>query len=136
METGEGRTEGLPRSGMTLTQVLALERRITLYGTRITDLSPRGDLGLGLDPEGPVGFAWVRAYRRGGRFAVLPSPRLISVFGEGRPAAADDGCAQPGERLWTVAAADRALRLQLAQGALQALLDLDLADEPDAPTPG
>ena len=41
-----------PRAGVTLTQVLALERRVDLYGSRITDLAPRGDLGLGLDPEG------------------------------------------------------------------------------------
>ncbi|MFO1330765.1 MAG: hypothetical protein U1F56_25715 [Rubrivivax sp.] len=113
-----------PRAGVTLTQVLALERRVDLYGSRITDLAPRGDLGLGLDPEGPIGFALVRGYRRNGRFACLPSPLVLSVFGDGRAPAPEDPDAGEGERVWTVAAADRALQVKLQQGTLAALLQL------------
>jgi hypothetical protein len=113
------------RPGVSLTQVLALGRRLALYGSRIHDLSPRGDLGLGLDPEGPVGFALVHGYRRGERFTTLPTPLVLSVFGDGQPADAADVHARPGDRVWTVAAADRALRLDLQQGTLAALLALD-----------
>lgn len=116
-------------STVTLTQVLSLDRQLVLYGQRVSDLSPRGDLGLGLDPEGPVGFALVRGFRRGGRCHRLDTPLVISVFGDGQPAAADDGFAQPDERLWTMAAADRALRLDLQQGPLAALLE---SGRPDA----
>lgn len=114
--------EPAARPGITLTQVLSLDRRLSLYGNRITDLVPRGDLGLGLDPEGPVGFALVRGYRRGARFNWLPVPLVLSVFGDGQPPAADDDDARAGERIWTVAAADRALQLQLQQCTLAALL--------------
>jgi hypothetical protein len=113
------------RPGMTLTQVLALGRRVVLYGHKITDLVPYGDLGIGLDPEGPVGFALVRGYRRNDRFTCLPEPVVLSVFGNGRPAAADDGDAHAGEHLWTMAAADRALQLRLQPGTVGTLLQLD-----------
>lgn len=113
-------------AGVTLTQVLALDRRIALYGCRITDLTPRGDLGVGLDPEGPVGFALVRGYRRNGRFALLAAPIVLSVFGDGHSPAPDDADARAGERIWTVSAADRALHLRLQQGTLAALLQLDV----------
>ena len=113
------------RPGMTLTQVLALDRRIVLYGHKITDLAPYGDLGIGLDPEGPVGFALVRGYRRNDRFTCLPEPIVLSVFGSGRPAAAGDEDAHAGEHLWTMAAADRALQLRLQPGTVGALLQLD-----------
>jgi hypothetical protein len=115
------------RLGMTLTQVLALDRRIVLYGRKITDLSPVGDLGIGLDPEGPVGFALVRGYRRNDRFTCLEKPIVLSVFGGGRPAAADDGDAHAGEHLWTMTAADRALQLHLQVGTVGTLLRLDPA---------
>lgn len=108
---------------ITLTQVLALDRRVVIYGIRITDLSPRGDLGLGLDPEGPVGFALVHGFSRNGQFTRLATPMVLSVYGEGRacdPAEHDGG---PGQRAWPVALADRALRLEMQQGSIAALLD-------------
>ncbi|WP_284620211.1 hypothetical protein [Aquabacterium humicola] len=108
----------------TLTEVLALGRLLSLYGRRISDVAPRGDLGLGLDPEGPVGFALIRAYRRHAGVVVLPEPLVLSVFGDGQPPDGDDADAQPGERIWTAAAADRAMRLQLQQGSLAALLGI------------
>jgi len=110
-------------SGVTITEVLSLDRRVCLYGMRITDLSPRGDLGLGLDPEGPVGFALVRGYRRNDQFRRLREPLVLSVFGEGDASDPDDAEALRGERVWKVALADRVLRLELQQGGLAALLD-------------
>jgi len=118
--------EASVRPGMTLTQVLALDRRIVLYGHKITDLVPRGDLGIGLDPEGPVGFALVRGYRRNDRFSCLPEPIVLSVFGNGRPAAIDDDDAQAGEHLWTMTAMDRALQLRLQPGTVATLLQLGM----------
>ena len=111
--------------GVTMTEVLSLDRRISLYGMRITDLSPRGDLGLGLDPEGPVGFALVRGYRRNDQFRRLNEPLVLSVFGEGSASDPDDAEALCGERVWKVALADRVLRLELQQGGVAALLDAD-----------
>ncbi len=123
----ESKHDDVPlRGGCTLTQVIALERRIDLYGRRVTDLSPRGDLGLGLDPEGPVGFAVIHGYRHGQRFTPLTHPLILSIFGDGHPPAADDADAAPGDSVWTVAAADRALRLQVGQGTLAALLGLEV----------
>lgn len=112
-------------AGITMTEVLSLDRRVSLYGVRITDLSPRGDLGLGLDPEGPVGFALVRGYRRNGLFRQLDEALVLSVFGEGRAGAPDDSEALAGERVWEVALADRLLRLQMQQGSLAALLNVE-----------
>lgn len=109
--------------GITITQVLSLDRRVSLYGLRITDLAPRGDLGLGLDPEGPVGFALVRGFRRNGLFKRLSEPLVLSVFGEGGISDPADADAMDGERVWQVALADRVLRLELQQGSLAALLD-------------
>ncbi len=111
------------RDGLTISQVLALDRRISLYGVRISDLSPRGDLGLGLDPEGPVGFAHIRGYRHNGSFTRLTQPLVLSVFGEGRAAEASDADAQIGERVWQAALADRVLRLEMRQGGLAAFLE-------------
>lgn len=116
------------RTSVTLTDVLALDRTMLLYGSRISDLNPRGDLGLGLDPEGPVGFALVRAYRRSGRFVALPAPCVLSIFGDGVLPAPDDPDAREGERLWPAAASDRALRLELHQGTLAALLTAGLVE--------
>jgi hypothetical protein len=112
-------------AGITMTEVLSLDRRVKLYGMRITDLSPRGDLGLGLDPEGPVGFALVRGYRRNDQFRRLNEPLVLSVFGEGSASDPGDAEALGGERIWKVALADRVLRLELQQGGLAALLDAD-----------
>jgi hypothetical protein len=122
MTSDEARADTPTGSGLTLTQVLNLERDLCLYGRRITDLSPRGDLGLGLDPEGPVGFAMVRAFRRAGGFTRLAKPLVLSVFGEGQRPDAADRDAEPGERLWIASAADRALRIELQHGTLTALL--------------
>lgn len=108
--------------GITLTQVLNLDRDLALYGQRITDLRPRGDLGLGLDPEGPVGFARIRAVRHCGRLKLLPTPLVLSVYGDGREPAEEDADAQLGERIWTATVADRALRLELQHGSFAALL--------------
>lgn len=108
--------------GVTMTEILSLDRRVRLYGMRITDLSPRGDLGLGLDPEGPVGFALVRGYRHHGLFKQLDQALVLSVFGEG--SRCDDADALDGERVWEVALADRLLRLELQQGSLAALLNV------------
>jgi hypothetical protein len=110
---------------LTISEVLSLNRRINLYGMRINDLSPRGDLGLGLDPEGPVGFARIRGYGRNGVFTVLGQPLVLSVFGEGRPCDPTDTNALPGEHMWRAALADRVLRLELQQGGLAALLEGD-----------
>jgi hypothetical protein len=110
--------------GVTMTEMLSLDRRVRLYGMRITDLSPRGDLGLGLDPEGPVGFALVRGYRRHGLFKQLDEALVLSVFGEGSRCDSDDADALDGERVWDVALADRLLRLELQQGSLAALLNV------------
>jgi hypothetical protein len=110
-------------TGISMTEMLSLDRRVSLYGMRITDLSPRGDLGLGLDPEGPVGFALVRAYRRNGQFKRLDEALVLSVFGEGRSCEPDDTDALAGERVWEVALVDRLLRLELQQGSLASLLN-------------
>lgn len=112
-------------AGITMTDVLSLDRRVCLYGVRITDLSPRGDLGLGLDPEGPVGFALVRGYRRNGQFTRLGGALVLSVFGDGRASEPDDADALAGERVWEVALADRLLRLEMQQGSLAALLNAE-----------
>ena len=120
LETTIGTPTG--RSGLTLTDVLALDRRLAIYGRPITDLAPRGDLGLGLDPEGPVGFALVRGFRRSNRFYLLRAALVLSVFGDGRAPTDDDPDSLTGERIWTVADADRALQLNLQQGTLAALL--------------
>lgn len=109
-------------SPFTLTQVLALDRQVALHGVRITDLSPRGDLGLGLDPEGPVGFALIHGFSRNGQFQRLAAPVVLSVFGEGRPHEGPGSEGPPAERIWHVALADRALRLELQQGSISALL--------------
>jgi hypothetical protein len=112
------------QSGLTISEVLSLDRSISLYGLRISDLSPRGDLGLGLDPEGPVGFARIRGYRQNGLFTSLPQPLVLSVFGEGRACEPSDSNALSGERIWPCALADRALRLEMQQGSLAALLSV------------
>jgi hypothetical protein len=113
------------REGLTISEVLSLDRRVSLYGVRISDMTPRGDLGLGLDPEGPVGFACIRGYRRRGGFVGLARPILLSVFGEGRVSDPSDIDARAGDRVWQAALNDQVLRLELLQGNLAALLDGD-----------
>lgn len=107
---------------ITLTELIAQRQTLTLYGVRIADVVPRGHLGLALDPEGPVGFAAVRAVVSGQRSVELPMPRVISVYGDGLPAAEDDPLARQGERVWTADRNDLAVRLDFCKGALQDLL--------------
>lgn len=114
---------------LTLTQVLARGRTLRLYGIRITDIHPQGDLGLALDPEGPVAFALVRAFHAAGRTTVLAQAAVLSVYGDGQPPGPDDPLAEAGERVWTAGAGDAALRLVLQQAPLLALLQ----DLPTAP---
>lgn len=110
----------------TLTQVLNRNRSVRLLGSRISDLSPRGDLGLGLDPEGPVGFALVRAFQQAGLWAALPEPLVLSVFGDGQTPAPDDAAAGPDERVWTVNSQDTVVRLALLPAPLASLLQAAL----------
>ncbi|OYU67320.1 MAG: hypothetical protein CFE45_43630 [Burkholderiales bacterium PBB5] len=105
-----------------LTQLLTRRAALRLYGQRIADISPRGDLGLGLDPDGPVVFALVRAYQQGGTTTELPEPTVISVYGEGQAPGADDAGAHADERVWLASADMPAWRLQLHSAPLQSLL--------------
>ena len=107
---------------ITLTQLLIRRAAVRLYGQRIADISPRGDLGLGLDPDGPVVFALVRAYQQGGCTTELSEPTVISVYGEGQPPGVDDAGALGGERVWLASADMPAWRLQLHSAPLQTLL--------------
>lgn len=106
---------------ITITQWLAERDEIRLFGRRISDLQPRGDLGLALDPDGPVGFALISRVVRRGCSVHLTPPRLLSVYGEGVPApAGDDGGSH--ERMWRCAAADPVLVLQIERGTLDQML--------------
>jgi hypothetical protein len=107
---------------ITLTQMLTRHRTVRLYGNRIADINPRGDLGLGLDPEGPVAFALIRAFHQAGHTTVLAEPAVLSVHGDGQAAGPDDPLAQADEQVWTAASTDAALRLELQQAPLQAIL--------------
>ena len=107
---------------VTLTQVLSQRDALRLYGSKVSDLSPRGDLGLGMDPEGPVGFAQIRAYRLGGRTLLLASPLIMSVFGEGEAPGEDDDVAQDSERVWSVRQDDMALSITVGRGSSMQLL--------------
>ncbi len=111
---------------ITLTQVLTRSSVLRLLGTRITDLTPRGDLGLGLDPEGPVGFALVRAFAQADRWTLLPQPLVLSVFGEGQPPGTDDGLASADDRVWAANSQDAAVRLVLLPAPLSSLLQAAL----------
>lgn len=106
----------------TLTDVLTAHRTVRLLGRRIQDLSPRGDLGLGLDPQGPVGFALVRAFSQGAGWALLPEPLVLSVFGPGQAPAAADMPAAADERVWMVDSRDTTVRLALLPGTVGAVL--------------
>lgn len=109
----------------TLTQLLSQRDTLRLYGRKLTDLAPRGDLGLGLSPEGPAGFAQIRACARADLALALPQPLILSVFGEGQAPAADDADALPGERVWLARRSDLALQLQIRQAPLSVLLQLN-----------
>lgn len=107
---------------ITLTQMLRQRRELCLYGRKLSDLAPRGDLGLGLDAEGPVGFARVRAYRLGDECHTLLLPVVISVYGDGHPPEADDELARAGDRLWRATLDDAGLLLDIRDGTLRQLL--------------
>ncbi|HOB93635.1 MAG TPA: hypothetical protein PK306_08495 [Aquabacterium sp.] len=113
-------------TALTLTQVLTQQHILRLLGTRISDLSPRGDLGLGPDPGGPVGFALVRAVAQGGHWSLLPAPIVLSVFGDGQPPGAEDALARPDERIWTAGSQDAALQLRIVPAPLGSLLQMAL----------
>lgn len=115
----------------TLTQVLLQRGALRLYGSAVSDLQPRGDLGLGLDPDGPVGFALIRAYRHAGQPVILAAPVMLSVYGTGQTPAADDALAGPDDRVWTVHQHDAGLLLVLRPGPLIDLLQAG-ASTPDA----
>lgn len=112
----------------TLTELLTQRATLRLYGRKLSDLSPRGDLGLGLAPEGPVGFALIRACSRAGVPLPLPQALILSVFGEGDAPEAHDAQALPGERVWLARRGDLALQLQLRQAPLGTLLQPAAAD--------
>ncbi len=85
---------------LTLTQVLRQQNQVLVFGQQVSDFYLRGDLGLGLDPDGPVGFAWVHAFKTThGERQLLPAPMLLSVHGPGE---ALDGLARQLERCWRV----------------------------------
>lgn len=117
---------------LTLTQVLLQRGALRLYGSAVCDLQPRGDLGLALDPDGPVGFALIRAYLQAGQPVILPVPVVLSVYGAGQPPAADDALAGPDDRVWTVRQHDAGLLLVLRPGHLIDLLQAGAA-APAAP---
>ena len=107
---------------LTLTQVLLQRGALRLYGSVVADLQLRGDLGLALDPDGPVGFALIRAYRHAGCGVVLPAPLLLSVYGAGQPPGPDDVLAGPDDRVWAARQHDASLLLALRPGRLIDLL--------------
>lgn len=112
---------------LTLTQVLTGHRLLRLLGRRIADLAPQGDLGLGPDPEGPVGFALVRAVQQAGRWTVLPEPLVLSVHGDGQSPQPDDSLALPEERVWRAGSHDTAVRLAVVAAPMSSLLQASLA---------
>jgi hypothetical protein len=115
-------TNTLAHKGVTISEVLARKHRITLYGARISDLTPRGDLGLALDPEGPVCFAHIRGYRSNGSFKRLRRPLVLSVYGHGRPGEPSDIDALPGEQVWDATWTDPVLQLELREESLSSVL--------------
>lgn len=115
---------------ITLTQMLKQQRQLWLYGLKLSDLLPRGDLGLALDAEGPVGFVRVRGYRLDDVWHSLAQPLVLSLYGEGHPPDADDAHALPGERVWQATLDDATLRLDISAGTLQQWLGLGGAPKP------
>lgn len=106
----------------TLTDVLNSRQQLRLYGRRISDLTPRGHLGLALDPDGPVCFASIRCYAVGPRVVELAQAMVISVYGDGVEPDSSDTAAQKDERVWTACAGDMALRLEMQKASLYNLL--------------
>ncbi len=85
---------------VTLTQVMRQQEQLLVFGQQVSDFYLRGDLGLGLDPAGPVGFAWIRAYMgANGQRQALATPLLLSVYGPGE---STDPRESPDERCWRV----------------------------------
>lgn len=85
---------------VTLTQVMQQQEQLLVFGQQVSDFYLRGDLGMGLDPAGPVGFAWIRAYQSSnGLRQPLAAPLLLSVHGPGE---ASGQAAAPDERSWRV----------------------------------
>lgn len=107
---------------VTLTDVLTQAQTVLLYGQYITDIVPRGHLGLELDPEGPVSFALVRCAVVGTRSIVPEQPVVLTVYGEGVSPAPDDPWALPGERCWRALSGDLALRLDIRKASVLGLL--------------
>lgn len=107
---------------VTLTDVLTQSQTVVLYGKHITDIVPRGHLGLDLDPEGPVSFALVRCAAVGSRSLVPQEPVVLTVYGEGTVPEPDDPLAQAGERCWRALTADLALRLDIRKASIMSLL--------------
>ena len=94
---------------VTLTQVYFEHNQVLLFGQQVSDFYLRGDLGLGMDPAGPLGFAWIQAYQADGSGRrPLARPLLMTVHGAGEggdPAGASD------ERCWRVDRHDLAVRM-------------------------
>lgn len=113
----------LPRDALGLAAA-APSAVLTLYGSAVLDLQPRGDLVLERVEGTGVTFALVRAYRREGRFAVLPQPMFVSVLEPGHTAPAGDIEAEPGERVWEVPATRAVHSLELVHAPLAVVLGL------------
>ncbi len=123
---------------ITLTQVLNRQNQVFLYGHRVCDFVLRGDLGMGLDPAGPLVFAWICAFAAAdGRVRELKPPLLMSVPGEGevlqeasaleRVVAWEASSAQEvsADRRWRVRRGDDVVVASLRQVALEHLLSVD-----------
>ncbi len=85
---------------VTLTQVLQQQNQLLLYGQQVSDFYLRGDLGLGVQPDGPVGFAWIHAMQLAhGARQPLAAPLLMSMHGPGQTC---EHPTVPDERCWRV----------------------------------
>jgi hypothetical protein len=94
---------------VTLTQVLLMQNQLLLFGQQVSDFYLRGDLGLGLEPGGPIGFAWIHAMQAAhGTRQALPAPLLMSVHGPGE---ASGHPSAPDERCWRVDKTDLSVRM-------------------------
>ena len=108
---------------VTLTQVLSQQKELLLFGQLVSDFYLRGDLGLGLDPDGPIGFAWVHAYKKpGGPRVPLADPLLLSVHGPGQT---PDHKPAGGERCWRVYRDDATVRVVPSRRSYEEWLGLD-----------
>jgi hypothetical protein len=108
--------------GLTLTEVLATHQSVKLYGWHITDLSPRGNLGLPMDPAGPVGFAAVQRCTVAEQVFELPRLTVLSVYGEGIAPDASDKVAKPGQKCWQMRASDLCLDVLIKRSSILELL--------------